>query len=84
MLIPARAAGNPHVRLFEVNSNNPQPIVSYDGHTTNVTAVGFQKDGKWMYTGSEDGTGGSGQRGWDRWVRWVPTGAWQCREPGGC
>ncbi|PRW61184.1 LST8-like protein isoform X1 [Chlorella sorokiniana] len=50
------AAGNPHIRLFEVNSNNPQPIISYDGHTSNVTSVGFQKDGKWMYTGSEDGT----------------------------
>jgi hypothetical protein len=33
------AAGNPHIRLFEVNSNNPQPVLSYDGHTTNVTAV---------------------------------------------
>ena len=45
-----------------MNSNNPQPIISYDGHTSNVTSVGFQKDGKWMYTGSEDGTGG--------WVGW--------------
>lgn len=50
------AAGNPHIRLFEVNSNNPQPVLSYDGHSTNVTAVGFQRDGKWMYSGSEDGT----------------------------
>lgn len=50
------AAGNPHIRLYEVNSSNPQPIISYDGHSSNVTAVGFQKDGKWMYTGSEDGT----------------------------
>ena len=31
-------------------------VTSYDGHSSNVTAVGFQKDGKWMYTGSEDGT----------------------------
>eukprot|EP00271_Cylindrocystis_brebissonii_P004921 TRINITY_DN1685_c0_g1_i1.p1 TRINITY_DN1685_c0_g1~~TRINITY_DN1685_c0_g1_i1.p1 ORF type:complete len:317 (+),score=48.22 TRINITY_DN1685_c0_g1_i1:223-1173(+) len=50
------AAGNPHVRLFEVNSNTAQPVTSYDGHTNNVTAVGFQCDGKWMFTGSEDGT----------------------------
>lgn len=50
------AAGNPHIRLFEINNSNPGPVTSYDGHTTNVTAVGFQKDGKWMYTGSEDGT----------------------------
>eukprot|EP00904_Undaria_pinnatifida_P008974 jgi/Undpi1/5206/HiC_scaffold_2.g00488.m1 len=49
------AAGNPHVRLFEINSQNSSALASYDGHTTNVTDVGFQKDGKWMYTGSEDG-----------------------------
>lgn len=50
------AAGNQNVRLFEVNSNNPQPVVSFEGHTGNVTAVGFQKDSKWMFSGSEDGT----------------------------
>eukprot|EP00744_Colponema_vietnamica_P007153 GILI01010327.1.p1 GENE.GILI01010327.1~~GILI01010327.1.p1 ORF type:complete len:307 (-),score=43.26 GILI01010327.1:56-976(-) len=50
------AAGNPHIRLFEINSNNPNPVSSFDGHTNNVVAVGFHKDGKWMYSGSEDGT----------------------------
>jgi G protein beta subunit-like protein len=50
------AAGNPHIRIFEVNSNNPQPIVSFDGHTGNVTAVGFGKESKLMYSASEDGT----------------------------
>lgn len=83
------AAGNPHVRLFEVGGNaNPNPVsamraaarslgaglhggcvvlcasspnhahargtarqvVSYEGHTGNVMALGFQRDGKWMYT----------------------------------
>ena len=50
------AAGNPHIRLYEVNSNNAQPIVTYDGHASNVTAVGFEKNGTWMYSSSEDGT----------------------------
>ncbi|KAJ3674684.1 hypothetical protein LUZ60_005300 [Juncus effusus] len=50
------AAGNPHIRLFDVNSNSPQPVISYDSHTSNVMAVGFQCDGNWMYSGSEDGT----------------------------
>jgi len=50
------AAGNPHVRLFEVNTNNPSPVTSFDGHTGNVTAIGFQKEGKWMFSGSEDQT----------------------------
>jgi WD40 repeat protein len=45
------AAGNSQVRLFEVNSSDPQPVSSYEGHQGNVTAVGFQKDSKWMYTG---------------------------------
>ena len=49
-------AGNPHVRLYEINSKNPNPVMSFDGHTTNVTALGFDREGKWMYTGSEDGT----------------------------
>ena len=39
-----------------MNTNNPQPITSFDGHTNNVTAVGFERDGRWMYSGSEDGT----------------------------
>ena len=34
------AAGNPHVRLFEINSQNSSALASYDGHTTNVTDVG--------------------------------------------
>lgn len=48
--------GNPHVRLYDINSSSGNPVTSFDGHTNNVTAVGFQKDRKWMYTGSEDGT----------------------------
>jgi WD40 repeat protein len=31
-------------------------VITYEAHTNNVTAVGFQCDGKWMYSGSEDGT----------------------------
>lgn len=50
------AAGNPHIRLYEINSNNPNPVTSFDGHTSNVTALGFHREGKWMFTGSEDKT----------------------------
>ncbi|MCO5609716.1 hypothetical protein L7F22_063948 [Adiantum nelumboides] len=50
------AAGNPHIRLFEVNTDNSQHVIGYDAHSSNVTAVGFQCEGKWMYSGSEDGT----------------------------
>lgn len=31
-------------------------VTSYDQHLSNVMAVGFQCDGNWMYSGSEDGT----------------------------
>ncbi len=33
------AAGNPQIRLYEVQSNNNQPVMTYAGHTTTVTAV---------------------------------------------
>lgn len=50
------AAGNPHVRLYEVQTTNQNPITSFDGHTGNVTAVQFQAAGRWIVTGSEDGS----------------------------
>jgi hypothetical protein len=47
------AAGNSHIKLFDVNSNSPQETFHYEGHQGNVTAVGFQKDNRWMYTGGD-------------------------------
>lgn len=48
------AIGYQHIRLYDLTSNLPNPVVNYDGITKNVTSVGFQEDGKWMYTGGED------------------------------
>ena len=31
-------------------------LVTYEGHSGNVTELGFQRTRKWMYTGSDDGT----------------------------
>jgi G protein beta subunit-like protein len=54
------AGGNPQIQLFEINnvsaSGDEKPLLTYDRHTSNVTTVGFQKDRKWLYSGSEDGT----------------------------
>ena len=50
------AAGNPTLRLFDIASGYTNAVTTYDGHTNNVVSVGFQKDGKWMFSGSEDGT----------------------------
>jgi len=46
------AAGNSQIRVYDVNSNDPQPVNSFEGHNGNVTALGFQKDTKWMYSGT--------------------------------
>lgn len=40
--------------MYDLNSNNPNAIINYDGTTKNVTDVGFQVDGRWMYSGGED------------------------------
>ncbi|XP_002736782.1 target of rapamycin complex subunit lst8-like [Saccoglossus kowalevskii] len=48
------AAGYQHIRMYDLNSNNPNAVINYDGVSKNVTAVGFQEDGKWMFTGGED------------------------------
>merc|ERR1711916_15380 len=50
------AAGNPSVRMYEVHTQHASPVTSYDGHSGNVTSVGFHSECKWLYTGSEDGT----------------------------
>jgi G protein beta subunit-like protein len=50
------AGGNPNIHVFDINSNDDKPIRVYEGHTNNVTTVGFQKDLKWLYSCSEDGT----------------------------
>jgi len=50
------AGGHQHVKLFDINSLNPNPVHSFEGHTNNITSISFHSDGKWMITGSEDGT----------------------------
>jgi G protein beta subunit-like protein len=50
------AGGNPQIHLYETSSNADAPLVTFEGHTSSVTAVGFQKDGKWIYSASEDGS----------------------------
>jgi G protein beta subunit-like protein len=64
------AAGNPVIRLYEIlapasNKTNPvngdssqsqQAVLTLEGHTGAVTSLGFQKDGRYLYSASEDGT----------------------------
>ncbi|XP_039292805.1 target of rapamycin complex subunit lst8 [Nilaparvata lugens] len=48
------AAGHQHIRMYDLNSNNPTAIINYESILKNITSVGFQEDGKWMFTGGED------------------------------
>ncbi|KAL9604090.1 MAG: hypothetical protein Q9179_001979 [Wetmoreana sp. 5 TL-2023] len=50
------AAGNQNVKLYDIRSTNPSPVLTFDGHSGNVTGVAFHCEGKWMVTSSEDGT----------------------------
>lgn len=49
-------AGAHTVKLYDIKSNNPSAVMTFEGHTANVTALALQADGKWMVTSSEDGT----------------------------
>jgi target of rapamycin complex subunit LST8 len=40
----------------DLTSNIFQKLVVFEGHTQNVTSVSFHSEGKWVVTGSEDGT----------------------------
>eukprot|EP00978_Attheya_sp_CCMP212_P041582 scaffold240359_cov46-Attheya_sp.AAC.2 len=49
------AGGNPHIRLFEINTALSNPVLTLEGHTAPVTSLGFQRDGRYLYSCSEDG-----------------------------
>jgi len=44
------------VNIYEIGSASSDPIITFEGHTLNVTSVSFHSEGKWLVTGSEDGT----------------------------
>ncbi len=51
------AGGNSALHLYDINAiNEDRPILTYDSHTSNILNVGFQRDQRWLYSCSEDGT----------------------------
>ncbi|XP_037026806.1 protein LST8 homolog [Bradysia coprophila] len=46
------SCGYQHIRLYDLTTN--MPLVNFERVSKNVNRVGFQEDGKWMYTGGED------------------------------
>lgn len=49
------AAGHHTVKLYDIKSSNPAAVLTFEGHTGNITGVAFHCEGKWMVTSSEDG-----------------------------
>ena len=49
------AAGHQKVKLYDIRSTNPAAVMTFEGHTGNVTGIAFHCEGKWMVTSSEDG-----------------------------
>ncbi|KAI9010933.1 WD40-repeat-containing domain protein [Phycomyces nitens] len=49
------ASAHQNVRLYDINSTNGKPFVTFGEHTGNITATGFHGEGRWMYTAGEDG-----------------------------
>jgi len=56
------AACNPVIKIFDLTKPaDAPPVAIMEGHTGNVTAVGFDQTGRWLYSGGADGT----VRAWD-------------------
>ncbi|KAA0147742.1 hypothetical protein FNF31_07541 [Cafeteria roenbergensis] len=54
------AASNPTIRMFEVPDGSrgasDEPVITFAGHTAAVSSVGWHRRGKFLLSGSEDGT----------------------------
>jgi len=44
-----------HIKFYDVMCKVTNSIINFEGVTKNVTSVGFNSDGRWMYSGGEDG-----------------------------
>ncbi|KAL7742834.1 hypothetical protein ACLKA6_012258 [Drosophila palustris] len=48
------ACGYQCIRLYDLESNSTGPVINFDGVQKNITRLGFQEEGKWMFTAGED------------------------------
>ncbi|GMR53714.1 hypothetical protein PMAYCL1PPCAC_23909, partial [Pristionchus mayeri] len=44
------------VAIFDAETMAPSPLLAFESLAKNITAVGFQSEGRWMFTGGEDET----------------------------
>lgn len=49
-------AAHKSLKLFDLSSPSQAPVHVYEGHTGNITHIGFPKKSNWLYTASEDGS----------------------------
>lgn len=49
-------AGSHTIRVYDIQSSNSNPVMTFEGHKANITALAVQSEGRWMTTSSEDGT----------------------------
>ena len=50
------AGGNPLIRWYDVNAPGGDPLLAFEGHSGNVRAVGASRSGRFLFSGSEDGS----------------------------
>ncbi|KAM7346822.1 MTOR associated protein, LST8 [Cochliomyia hominivorax] len=48
------ACGYQCIRLYDLESTSNVPVINFESVQKNVTRLGFQEDGKWMFTAGED------------------------------
>ncbi|KAF9567589.1 WD40 repeat-like protein [Agrocybe pediades] len=50
------AAIHKKIHIYDIASSSSDALVTFDGHSNNVTSIAFNHEGKWLVSGSEDGT----------------------------
>ena len=50
------AGGNPLIRWYDTNSSGSDALLTLEGHSGNVRAVGANRTCRFLFSGSEDGT----------------------------
>jgi WD40 repeat protein len=45
-----------HVAIYDIKTNEPNPIFVLKDVNKNVVSIGFNNKGTWMFTGGEDKT----------------------------
>ena len=51
-----RTKGITNDSIWDIPSLSNTPVANLEGHTGNITALAYSAQGKWIVTGSEDGT----------------------------